>query len=166
MFFSGWRFLAIFQSWMWSIMWFSLESGWRRRPQSKEVSMHERVFVCHLALWINACCFPSGVHRLWSSHTQGRERGPEDVTVAGLCVLVGVSVYIFLFTRRHTQIFWVGRSPSVHACVFSVRFRCVCCVFDCLFSLLCVWRAHKQDDAAGRKLWSHQECQQGQFFIR
>ena len=44
--------------------------------ETTTVKASARVFVCHLASLINAGCFPSGGHQLWSSHTQVEERRP------------------------------------------------------------------------------------------
>lgn len=153
MLFRGGDSRLFFQSWMWSIMWFSLESGRGRRLQQKQVSMHERVLVCHLASLISAGCFPSGGHQLWSSHTKVEEKGPWEVTA--MCGQACLHVSTPRTCERCVC------SPSALPRGSSV---CACCLVVCFLS--CVWRAHKQDDAAGRKLWSHQACQQGQFFIR
>lgn len=70
---------------------------WLEETATVKGSEHARACVCVSSGLVNKCMLFS----IWGSlfvvvtYTSGRERGPYDVTVAGLCVLVGVSVYIF-----------------------------------------------------------------------
>lgn len=96
--------------------------------ETTTVKASERVFVCHLASLINAGCFPSGGHQLWSSHAQVEEKGALGGDVCIHVRLIGVSVYTW--TCVHDL--------PVFMPVLSERFKCVCFVFGSVFSLLCV----------------------------
>lgn len=107
--------------------------------------MHERVFVCHLALLITAGCFPSRGHQLrsWQYTNGGEEARGGDMCV---CACWECCVNACLCVSMHRSCEWalIFQASCFWAFprVASV-WKCTCCSTVCFLS--CVWRAHKQE---------------------